>query len=179
MCGGKDCLTQCCWNFCRAGMWLPASVRGNLWLTLTPKMRRTCPVGEDRNAVTWHSSSRCLDFWLVTHKTHDRVGVAGPCERGGVTVWGHHGGCGCTGPGKRNSSCGQELLSGACTVPSSRLCCSTKIYKQLCLPSQGLSEELGWPDKRPDAKGAGDRAQLGELRKRDQSPDKCTMASRT
>lgn len=75
VCGGKDHLTQCCWNFYRAGMCLSASVRVNLWLTLTPKMRRACPGGEGRSAVTWHSSSRCHDFWAVTHKTHDGVGV--------------------------------------------------------------------------------------------------------
>lgn len=99
--GGKDCLTWCCCNFCRAGMCLSSSVRDNLWLTLTPRVRRACAVGEGRSAVTWHSSSRCLDFfWVVTRKTRDGVGVAGPWEGGRMAVRGHHGGCGCTWKGE-------------------------------------------------------------------------------
>lgn len=97
----------------------------------------------------------------MTRKTHDGVGAGGPCEGGGVAVSGHCGGCGCTGPGKGKLQLQPGGAVWCLLCPKYKtLLLNQNLHEAICLPSQCLGEKLGWPDKRPDAKGAGHRAQL-------------------
>lgn len=127
-CGGKDQLTQCCWHFCKAGMWFSASVRGNLWLTLRWEGPVLWEKGEVLSLGTPPPDAFTSELWharpMIGLELLYPVRVVGwQCEVTVVAV-------AAQGLGRGSSSCSQELWSGACPVPSTRLCCSTKICMQ-------------------------------------------------
>lgn len=157
-------------NFCWLGTWSPAGVRGNLWLTLTPKMRRWEEVrgrGKGCHLGLFLLLQMPQLLWVMTHKTHDGVRGVGRREGGGVAMEGHGGGSGAL-QGSREWEA-PAAAWGCCPVPALKpqvagSVAQQKFGEQLCLPSQGCGAELGRPDNRPDAKGVRGRAQLRELR---------------